>query len=108
MTIHALAGNPGSPEGGTEAGKPHEGDPHAGHDIANLTSERHEGGPVGRRVCVDCDVVLEALALCGRATKRGRPCRVPVRTDLGHTSCRAHGDGRGRGRGGTPRRRAAS
>ena len=104
MTIHAHAGIPGSPFGGREAGKPHEGDLHAGHDVANLASERHAGGPVGRRVCLTCDVVLEALVLCGRATKRGRPCRLPVRTDLGHTSCPS--DAEGRTRTGAPRQRA--
>ena len=98
MTFHVHAGYPGSPSGGRKPGQPHERDPHAGHDVANLTSERHTGGPAGRRICLTCDIVLEALVLCGQATKRGRPCRVPVRTDLGHTTCRAHAESRGRPR----------
>lgn len=78
---------------------------HMGHDIANLTSLSHPGGPVGRRVCLDCDIILEALVLCGQQTKAGKPCRVAVRTDLGHTTCWSHGEGRGRTS--TPRRRAS-
>ena len=94
MTAHAYTGIPGSPYGGRKPGNPHECDPHACHDVAALTSERHRGGPVGRRVCLDCDIVVGVLTLCGRPTKRGRPCRVPVRPDLGHTSCRSHAEGR--------------
>jgi hypothetical protein len=74
----------------------HPGVDHDGHDVANLTSGGHPGGPVGRRVCLTCDRVLAPLVLCGQQTKRGRPCRVPVRADLGHTTCWSHGEGRGR------------
>jgi hypothetical protein len=79
---------------------------HQGHVVANLTSLSHTGGPVGRRVCLGCDVVLGALVLCNQPTKKGRPCRAPVRTDLGHTVCWSHGEGRGRTS--TPRRRKTS
>ena len=78
---------------------------HDGHDIGNLTSLSHSGGPVGRRVCLTCDVVLGPLVLCGQRTKAGRPCRVAVRTDRGHTTCWSHGEGRGRTS--MPRRRAS-
>lgn len=71
-------------------------DQHAGHDVASLTAARREGGPVGRRVCLTCDAVLGPLVLCGRPTKQSRPCRVPVRTDLGHDRCWSHGEGAGR------------
>jgi len=76
---------------------------HDVHDIANLTSLSHQGGPVGRRVCLDCDVVLGPLVLCGQRTKAGKPCRVAVRP--GFTTCWSHGDGRGGTS--TPRRRAS-
>jgi hypothetical protein len=69
---------------------------HADHDLANLTSRRADGTAIGRRICLDCDVILGPLALCNRPTKKGRPCRVPVRTDLGHATCWSHGEGRGR------------
>jgi len=78
---------------------------HVGHDIANLSSLSHPGGPVGRRVCLTCEVVLGPLVLCGRRTRAGKPCRVPIRTDLGYTSCWSHGEGAGRTS--TPRRRAS-
>ena len=71
------------------------GDPHAGHRLANLTAHHRPGGAVGRRVCLDCDVVLGPLALCGELTRSGRPCRVPVRTDLGYTRCWSRGEGAG-------------
>lgn len=78
---------------------------HHGHDIANLSSRRGESEAVGRRVCLDCDVVLGPLVLCGQSTKKRRPCRVAVRIDLGHTACWSHGEGRGRTS--TPIRRAS-
>src|SRR4051812_11947115 len=100
-----MTGNPGFPYGERKPGRPHEGGPHADHDVAHLTSVRRPGGPVGRRVCLDCDVILGPLALCGQPTKRGHPCSTPVRTDLGHTVCWSHGEGRGRTS--TPRWRAS-
>lgn len=75
---------------------------HDGHDVANLSSRRGENEPVGRRVCLDCDVVLGPLVPCGQPTLKGRPCRVSVRTDLGHAACWSHGEGQGRTS--TPRR----
>ena len=78
---------------------------HEGHDVANLAARRDRDDVVGRRVCLDCDVVLGPLVLCGRRTKADRPCRVAIRTDLGHTTCWSHGEGRGRTS--TPRRRAS-
>jgi hypothetical protein len=80
-------------------------DRHGGHDVANLTSRRPDGAAIGRRVCLDCDTVLGPLALCNRPTKQGRPCRGPVRPDLGHTVCWSHREDRGRTS--TPRRRRA-
>lgn len=68
---------------------------HDDHDVAMLTAVR-ESGAVGRAVCLTCDDVVGALVLCGQPTKGGKPCRVVVRTDLGHTSCWSHGEGRGR------------
>jgi hypothetical protein len=84
-------GLPGLPFPVGETGVPGGNDPHAGHDVASLSSARREGGPVGRRVCLDCDQVIGPLALCGEPTKRGYPCRVPVRTDLGFGRCWSHG-----------------
>jgi len=68
---------------------PHEGDEHAHHDVANLTSQ-HGGTGVGRRVCLTCEAVVGELVLCNRPTKKGRPCRVPVRPDLGYSVCTMH------------------
>jgi hypothetical protein len=99
-----MPGEPGFPYGERNAGHPHGAGPHAGHDVASLTSGRREGGPVGRRVCLDCDQVIGSLVLCGQPTKREYPCRIAVRTDLGHTTCWSHGAGRGRTS--TPVRRA--
>lgn len=68
---------------------------HAGHDVACLTARRADG-PVGRRVCLTCDLVLGAPIRCGQPTLRGQPCRAAVRTDLGYVTCWSHGEGRGR------------
>lgn len=78
---------------------------HDGHDLAGLRIVR-QAGPIGRLVCLDCDVVLGPLALCGQPTKKGRPCTVAVRADLGHVACWSHGEGAGRTS--TPRERRAS
>ena len=85
-----------SPTGTGSPGNLMTDDRHGGHDVANLTSRRTDGQAIGRRVCLDCEAVLGTLVLCNRRTKKGRPCRVPVRTDLGHTTCWSHGEGRGR------------
>ena len=90
------AGQPPFPYGETKAGNPYDGAPHVGHDVANLTARHGGKEAVGRRVCLDCDVILGPLVVCNRPTKNGRPCRVPVRTDLGHTTCWSHGEGAGR------------
>jgi hypothetical protein len=62
---------------------------HAGHAVANLTGARDDA-VVGRVVCLDCDIIVERLMLCNEPTLKGRPCRVPVRVDLGYASCRVH------------------
>jgi hypothetical protein len=77
-------------------------DEHSGHELVNLKARRRTGDVVDRRACLTCDVVLGPLVLCGQPTKLGRPCRVAVRTDLGHKRGRSHGEGRGRTS--TPRR----
>jgi hypothetical protein len=100
----SMAGMPAFPRGETNAGIPH-GELHAGHDVANLTSRRAGGTAVGRRVCLDCEEIIGPLVLCGERTKHGRPCRVPVRTDLGYATCSSHGEGRGRTS--APRRRTS-
>jgi hypothetical protein len=73
--------------------------PHAGHLLANLVSRRHG---VGYRFCLTCHALLDRLRLCGRPTKRGSPCAVAIREDLGYRTCWSHGEGRGRMS--TPRR----
>ena len=78
-------------------------DSHDGHDVVNLTAHRREGGPVGRRVCLTCESLVGPLVLCGQPTRAGRPCRVPVRQDLGRHRCWSHGEGAGRTS--TPRHR---
>lgn len=92
----AYSGHSGIPYGDRQAGIPHEVIEHDGHDVANLTTQRGEDGAIGRRVCLDCDVILGPLVLCGERTKKSRPCRVTVRIDLGHTVCWSHGEGAGR------------
>jgi hypothetical protein len=77
---------------------------HQGHDIAHLTSRRGETA-LGRVVCLDCEQVIGPLMLCGARTRRGGPCRVPVRIDLGYETCMAHAEGRDRTN--QPRRRSA-
>jgi len=92
----ASSARPDVPVGDRHPGRPHDVSEHDGHDVANLTTRQVDNGAVGRRVCLTCDLVLGPLALCNQPTKKGRPCRVPVRTDLGHTVCWSHGEGRGR------------
>jgi len=79
---------------------------HAGHALAAMSGRVHpERALVGRLVCATCDVVVGPLVVCGEPTKAGRPCRTPIRDDLGHDRCWSHGEGRGRTS--TPRRRRA-
>ena len=79
---------------------------HEGHELAGMTGRVHpERAMVGRLVCLTCEAILRPLRLCGEPTKAGRPCRVPIRDDLGYAECWSHGAGRGRTS--TPRRRRA-
>jgi hypothetical protein len=84
----------------------HSGTPvigHAGHQLAGLTGRIHpERTVVGRLVCLTCEAIIRPLRLCGEMTKAGKPCRVPIREDLGYESCWSHGQGAGRTS--TPRR----
>jgi hypothetical protein len=57
---------------------------------------------VGRLVCLTCEAIVRPLRVCGEPTKAGKPCRVPIREDLGYTACWSHGQGAGRTS--TPRR----
>ena len=76
---------------------------HAGHALAAMSGRVHpERALVGRLVCATCDVVVGRLVICGAHTKAGRPCRTPIRDDLGFTECWSHGEGKGRTS--TPRR----
>ena len=78
-------------------------DPHAGHQLAALTGRRHPGRTmVSYLACVDCAVLVRPLRVCGQPTRAGRPCRTPIREDLGYAECWSHGEGRGRTS--TPRR----
>lgn len=96
MTTPAHSGSPLVPYGDIDDGKPSGREAHAGHDVANLTSRRDGAGAIGRRVCLTCEVILGPLTLCNQPTKKGRPCTVVVRTDLGHTTCWSQGEGAGR------------
>ncbi len=72
-------------------------DPHADHQLAALTGRLHpDRTTVGRLVCLTCEAILRPLRLCGRPTKRGTACRVPIREDLGYSECWSHGEGAGR------------
>ena len=78
-------------------------DPHVGHELVGLNGRRHPGrAMVGYLVCLDCAAIVRPLRACGRPTKRGTACCVPVREDLGNAECWSHGEGRGRTS--TPRR----
>ena len=81
-------------------------DAHASHELVALTGRRHPDRQViGFLACLDCASILRPLRVCGQPTKKGRPCRVSVREDLGYSRCWSHGEGRGRTN--APRRRAS-
>ena len=75
----------------------------AGHDLVALTGRVRLEMIVGYLACATCSVILRLLRVCGEPTKAGTPCRVPIREDLGYTSCWSHGEGKGRTS--TPRKR---
>jgi hypothetical protein len=78
---------------------------HDGHELVAATGRGGSGQAVGWLVCGTCVAIVQPLPICGRPTKLGRPCRVPIRLDLGYRSCWSHGEGRGRTS--TPRRKAS-
>jgi len=83
-------------------------DGHDGHELVAMSGRRVslEGAPLtGYLVCIDCSAIVGPLPICGEPTLKGRPCRTPIRTDLGYSSCWSHGEGRGRTS--TPRRGAS-
>ncbi len=69
---------------------------HDGHDLVALTGRVRVETIVGYLACAACSVILRPLRVCGAPTKAGTPCRVPIREDLGYTSCWSHGEGKGR------------
>jgi hypothetical protein len=72
---------------------------HDGHELVAASGRRTSlpGVPlIGYLVCVTCPAIVGPLPVCGEPTLKGRPCRTPIRTDLGYTSCWSHGEGRGR------------
>ena len=75
---------------------------HDGPALVALTGRVWLETIVGYLACVTCEHLLRPLRVCGEPTKAGAPCRVPIREDLGYTSCWSHGEGRGRTS--TPRR----
>jgi len=78
---------------------------HDGHETVTATGQGLTGRMLGYLVCNDCTVIVQRLTLCLTPTKRGAPCRVAVREDLGYEKWWSHGEGRGRTS--TPRRRAS-
>jgi hypothetical protein len=50
---------------------------------------------IGWLACVDCAAIVGPLPVCGARTKKGRPCRTPIRTELGYSSSWSHGEGAG-------------
>ena len=75
---------------------------HDGHEIIAASGRRQNGEMVGWLACVDCQAILQPVPICGQPTLKGRPCRTPIRTDLGYDRCWSHGEGAGRTS--TPRR----
>jgi hypothetical protein len=69
---------------------------HDGHEVVTVSGRRDSGEIIGLLLCMTCSRVVRRLALCGAPTKRGAPCRVYVRDDLGFRRCWSHGDGAGR------------
>ena len=76
---------------------------HDGHDLVALTGRVRLETIVGYLACATCSIILRPLRVCGARTKAGAPCRVPIREDLGYSSCWSHGEGKGRMS--TPRKR---
>jgi hypothetical protein len=71
-------------------------DPHTDHELIAATGRRQSGSVVGWLICVECAMIVQPLPICGAPTRKGRPCRVPIRMDLGYTACWSHGEGAGR------------
>ena len=81
---------------------------HADHEIISVSGRRPKlaGVPFAAYLfCVDCTDVLRLLPVCGAPTLKGRPCRTPIRVDLGYQVCWSHGEGAGLTN--RPRRRAS-
>jgi hypothetical protein len=76
--------------------------PHDGHELVKVSGRRDNGEMVALLLCMSCSRTVRRLALCGARTKRGTPCKVYVRDDLGFTRCWSHGEGAGHTS--TPRR----
>lgn len=63
---------------------------HDDHEVAALAGYGPASGSVARLVCLTCEQVLRSLPVCGKPTKQHRPCRAPIRVDLGYSACQAH------------------
>jgi hypothetical protein len=69
---------------------------HEGHEMVALTGHRPSGSMVGYLFCTECSLLVMPIPVCGAPTLKGRPCRTPIRVDLGYRSCWSHGEGAGR------------
>lgn len=64
---------------------------HAAHDMIAMNGFSQKRGEVAVLLCLPCTAWIRELPVCGKPTKMGRPCRAPIRIDLGHETCRVHG-----------------
>jgi hypothetical protein len=63
---------------------------HPDHDVVAMNGFSRLTGEIGALVCLTCKELLGPLPVCGQPTKMKRPCRAPIRVDLGHEACRIH------------------
>jgi len=79
---------------------------HKNHEIVAASGRRRSCELIGWLTCVDCQVIVQPVPICGHPTLKGRPCRTPIRTDLGFDRCWSHGEGAGHTN--RPRKRGAA
>jgi hypothetical protein len=59
-------------------------------ELVAVSGRRRSGDVAAWLLCVEHVAIVQALPVCGAPTRFGRPCRTPVRVDLGHAGCFNH------------------
>jgi hypothetical protein len=66
------------------------------YEVIAISGRRASGELIRCLACVDCGEILAVLPICGTPTLKRKPCRTPIRMDLGYRSCWTHPERRGR------------